>query len=54
MSRAPRQLKNDQSCCPNATPAEYMFPTGKIAQKGGTCLSFLLHDRDGAFQIGFS
>jgi len=54
MSGLPKQLKNRQNCCRNATPAEYMFPKVKNAQKGGTCLSFLLHGRDGAFQIGIS
>jgi hypothetical protein len=54
MSAVPKQLENRQSCCRNATPAEYMFPKVKNAQKGGTCLSFSLHDSDGAFQIGIS
>jgi hypothetical protein len=54
MSRVPKQLKNRQSCCRNATPAEYMFPNVKNAQKGGTCSSFLLHGSDRAFQIGIS
>jgi hypothetical protein len=54
MSELPKQLKKRQSCCRNATPAEYMFPNIKNAQKGGTCLSFSLHRSDGAFQIGIS
>jgi hypothetical protein len=54
MSGLPKQLKNRQSCCRNATPAEYMFPNVKNAQKGGTCSSFLLHRSERAFQVGIS
>jgi len=42
-----------QDCCWNATPCNNLSWNRSNAQKGGRCLTFLLHRLGGAIQIGF-
>src|SRR3981081_3931550 len=51
LSRHPAARIKGQSCCRNATPANNIARNWDNAQKGGKCLSFLLHPREGTFQI---